>query len=255
MSYYKSNALYDYIIKNKINKFEFASSNIWQLVYGDSNCNPKLLVIVSGVNQANLDSPPSDEEKKAAYRIMQLSELTNIPRFFIRFPIDVPMKNINKYDSISKAFKTITMNELANLYLKFGLPINNSSTKKYLNTQYSSAYHNWQRDSLGQNPVISDIDLLSCNMQNEITGIYELKRSFIDINKWNPFPEDYPNFKLLGNLLNRTNIPLKIVYNMRTKSPWNDNIQTLKIFNVNIGQNPMISFDKIISLKNFIDNY
>lgn len=254
MSYYKSNALYDYIIKNKIDKFEFASSNIWQLVYGDSNCKPKLLVLVSGIEQANLNNPLSNEEKKAGHRVIQLSRLTNIPRVFIRFPIDQPIENINKYDSDSKTFKTITMNELANLYLDFGVPIKESSTKKNLNTQCSSSYHDWQRDSLGETSVISDIDLLSCN-KNEITGIYELKRSHVKMDNWEPYPQDYANFKLLGNLLNGTNIRFKIVYNMRIKNPWSDNIETLKIFNVNIGQKRLISFDGIISLKNFIDNY
>lgn len=251
--YYKSNALYEYIRKNNIDKFEFVSGNLWQLVYGDGACIPRLLVVASGVNSTQISVGVMNSERVAYSRILQLSCLTGVPAVFIRFCIDKEVDSVYLYTS-NGTFQKKTMFELTTIYSDYGLPINASSTAKYLNDKESSAYHKWQRASLGSQLKVSDIDLLKINLiSNSIEVIYELKRSFISIEKWAPYTDDYNNFRLLGNLLTRTGIPLKIAYNVRTTKPWNDNINTIKIFNVNVNNTHLISFDKTVSLTDFIN--
>ncbi len=49
-NYYESNAIYDYLLKEKNNNFLFAKKDIWLVVYGNDKCEPKLLVVII-VNQ------------------------------------------------------------------------------------------------------------------------------------------------------------------------------------------------------------
>lgn len=252
--YYNSNALYEYIRENNLNQFEFATGNLWQLVYGDRDCIPKLLVVVSGVNSTQISTSILNSETVAYNRVCQLSSLTDVPAVFIRFCIDKDVDSVYLYTS-NGGFQKKTMFELTKIYSNYGLPTNTSATAKYLNNKESSAYHKWQRASLGRELTVSDIDLLKINLvNNSIEVIYELKRSFISIEKWAPYSDDYNNFRLLGNLLKGTEIPLKIAYNVRTTKPWNDNINNIKIFNVNINNAQMISLDKTVSLNDFINS-
>lgn len=253
--YYNSNALYDYIKQNNIGNFEFVSGNMWQLVYGDTHCNPILLVLVSAVKQQNLFSALSQQESNAFRRLQQIGQLRNIPVLFIRFAVD-----IDSIDSVvileSNNLKSVTMIELTSLFAQYGLPINEGrsiETTKYLNTKTSSAYHTWQRSTLGNGLKVSDIDLFRINpFDKSIITVYELKRSFIDLNDWQPYVVDYNNFKLLSNLFNPLGIDFKIVYNVRHKNPWRDDISNLKLFNVASQSHQLISFDKYQTLNEFI---
>lgn len=62
MRYYKSNALYEYITAKHLQRFKFVVGDAWQLVYGDNSCNPLLLILASGVPNAELENPPSAQE-------------------------------------------------------------------------------------------------------------------------------------------------------------------------------------------------
>jgi len=252
--YYQSNALYDYLKRRNITKFEFTSKNLWQLVYGDSRANPKLLVVVSGVKAREIYAEPSAEERKACKRLKQLSSLTKVPMLFIRFTVDRDVENVYIYNNKNKNFTVMTMDKLAQLYKEFGLPVRKGSTSKYLNDKASSAYHKWQRNSLGKDLSVTDIDLMKIDLTKDaIIEIYELKRSYISLSKWEPYEDDYKNFRLLGNLLSGTGIPLKIVYNVRkTKPNLNDDISKLKIFKVDVTKEKLIEYESTIQLEEFI---
>lgn len=251
--YYKSNALYDYIIDNNLNSFEFVSGNLWQLVYADANCIPRLLVLVSGVEGAHIYKPISNNECKAYNRIQELSSLSGVPNLFVRFKID---QDINGFHILlqNNSFAQIEVAKLTQIFSNYGLPISENVTKKYLNDKTSSAYHNWQRGSLGSALKVTDIDLMKINpLTGSIGVIYELKRSYICINTWNPYPDDYNNFRILRNLLLNTGITFKIAYNVRTTKPtWNDNISVIKLFNVTADDNNLIRYDRTVQLNDFI---
>lgn len=252
--YYKTNAIYKYIENNKLNNYEFCSSNLWQLVYADRYCIPRLMVVVSGVKYPEITKKLSEKELVAYTRMQQLSDISNINVKFIRFAIDQ-----NQVDSVylyeSNNFIQISMSDLKMLYGSYGLPISKTSTDKYLNDKTSSAYHNWQRNCLGKDLKISDIDLLKVNSyNNKIDTIYELKRSIIPIEKWNPYPEDYNNFKVLANLVKGSGVSLKIAYNVRRKNPWEDDISEIKVFDLNVNENNalVVSEGKIVKKEEFL---
>lgn len=50
--------------------------------------------------------------------------------------------------------------------------------------------------------IVADIDLIRYQGE-EIREIIELKRSYIDIEKWEPYKQDYKNFILLSKLARR----------------------------------------------------
>jgi hypothetical protein len=145
------------------------------------------------------------------------------------------------------------MAELAESYGQIGLSVSNSATKKYLNELTSSAYHNWQRSSLGSELTVSDIDLWRIDDKGNPVVIFELKRSFIDLYKWVPYGDDYKNFRLISNICNNSGVEFKIVYNQRIKNPVVvDKIEKLKIFKVDFSKFPYISDGVIINLEEFI---
>ncbi|MCA6437375.1 MAG: hypothetical protein IM600_03590 [Bacteroidetes bacterium] len=157
MDYYKSNALYEHLTNTKNQKFAFCSGNMWQLIYGDSNSLPKILVLLIGITESQKDSP--FEPNQSAYQNLKfVSDKTTVPLVVIRFLNDVAeIENVSVLKD-DNTFKTISLIELTEIFKQNGLPVKNSSTAKYLNDKSSSAYHNWQRSSLGYNITVTDID-------------------------------------------------------------------------------------------------
>lgn len=251
MEYYKSNAVYDFIIAKNLNQFKFVVGNAWQLVYGDNNCNPLVLVLAVGVHKDEIGNQPSEQDKNAFTLLKWLADKTNLPIIYIRF-----IDNLDSIESVVVSsnlsdFSTISLAELSVKFGTIGLPVSNTQTNKYLNDKTSSAYHNWQRNSLGAALTVSDIDLWLINNTGEPEVVFELKRSYYDLSRWKPFTDDYRNFKLISNLCNKANIGMKILYNQRLKNPFQDKIDQLKIFSVDFSKNPPISEDGIIDLEKF----
>lgn len=90
--------------------------------------------------------------------------------------------------------------------------------EKYLNDKTSSAYHKWQRNTLGNKIIVSDLDLIRVNYKTKIPNEFiELKRSTADLNKWNPYSDDFINFSLVESISKKLNIPLTIIYNRMEK--------------------------------------
>ena len=144
------------------------------------------------------------------------------------------------------------MSDLSEIFADYGLPISDSGTDKYLNDKSSSAYHNWQRECLGRDLTVSDIDSWRINEATKPEIIYELKRSYYSLSRWQPFTDDYNNFKLLSNLCNLTSLRFKIVYNVRHKKPFYDDISKLKLFDVDFDKRPPIKEKGIITLDSFL---
>lgn len=252
MSYYQSNKLYESIIEGGYDHLKFVSGNIWQLVYGDMNCDPKLLVLASGVSSDNYSPQLTTAEQEAFQVLEQISEKSGIPLRVVKFNID--LKEVTEVITYKKGEQPfiVSMEGLKQLFSADGVPVSNSPTRKYLNDASSSAYHNWQRGSLGRDLKVSDFDLWKVDHDGNPVELYELKRSFVALERWEPYRDDYNNFRLIDNVLKRTDVAFKIVYNVRSKNPWFDDVSYLKIFNVDFDSHPPINFIGIMKLAKFL---
>ncbi|MCG7856695.1 hypothetical protein MD537_06945 [Flavihumibacter sediminis] len=251
MEYYKSNALYEYISARNLPQFRFVVGNAWQLVYGDNNCCPLVLILAVGVKIDQIDSPPIQAERDAFNLLAIAGANANLPVRYIRFACDVAeVENVRVSDA-TFTYSSLSMPELSSLFGSFRLPVSNTRTAKYLNDKTSSAYHKWQRSSLGAALTVSDIDLWRLSKTGKPEIVFELKRSYYDLGSWKPFTDDYRNFKLISNLCNMAGMQFKIIYNQRIKTPFEDKIDRLKIFTVDFSKNPKIELDGIITLDEF----
>ncbi|NHM03607.1 hypothetical protein [Flavobacterium celericrescens] len=258
MNYYNGNALYDYLNINSINHFSFVCENQWQIIYGDKNCEPKLLIGLSGTSSNLIETKKLlDEEKKLWKPLKEIHKRTSIPLVLLRFDKDIEeleevfiVDYVNNPTNLTK----INLKDLHQIFKEFLLPIKeNISTGKYLNDKTSNAYHKWQRVSLGSDLKVSDFDLIKYDLSDNIIKIYELKRSYIDLNKWEPYSDDYNNFILVWKVCKRANIEFNILYNQRTKFPFNDDVSKVKVFNIPIDTNEFKIIDLgIFSIEDFL---
>lgn len=225
MSYYSDNAFYKYVRENSIASFEYHSGDIWQLVYGNKEAEPNLLVLVFAVNEENMLTSLTRDENNAIHRMAEISKKSKLP--FICFRFNKAVKLLTSVAIFTNdGPKLYAVAALKDFYKKNGLPINEYVTTKNINDKSSSAYQDWQRTHLGSDLKVIDLDLFKIK-NNEIYGIYELKRSFYDVKRWNPYPEDYNNFRMLSNLGRLCDIPVFIAYNKRTKNPLKDDISKI----------------------------
>ena len=187
MTYYSSNALYDEIEKQEIQHLKFVSGNAWQLIYGNANCSPLLLVFIMGKTKHDFGNSLTVKELEATNLFVNLSHKSGLPFLSLQFRIDSKeIKNI-LFSSDGHCFEEKSLTELQKIYSNFSLPISNTPTGKYLNDKTSSAYHDWQRKTLGRALNVSDVDLWRLNENEEPTVLYELKRSYYSLERWKPF--------------------------------------------------------------------
>lgn len=253
-NYYRTNALYDELISLEEHSFYVPVENSWHLVYGTSDYKPKILVSVFAVQQLNMDSAPTYQENDSLALIHKLSPNNEIPVVQIRFAeniLEIDFVKI-RYSVQDTQWNHISLIELTEIFRRAGLQINTGETHKSVNDKVSSAYHNWQRNSLGGMISVSDLDLYRLN-QKEISAIFELKRSYYSFERWSPFTQDYPNFRLLFNLLKPLNFGLYIIYNRRTKSPWNDDVSLLKIYRVDFDKQEPMNNLGVYSFQSFLN--
>ncbi len=223
-NYYTTNAIYDNLSGIEHN-FVWASGNAWILIYGNKEeVDPKFIAFVHGTSWVG-DSVLMES-------VASISLQTGLPVLFIRFDDNaIDVENVDLWNSEDRTFHTITLGELKDVFRDNGLNVASGTCDKYLNKQKSSAYHEWQRNTLGNAIVVSDIDLIRVDPQNnEAKEICELKRSYYSLADWNPYSDDYINFNLLYNMTKETSIEFKIVYNKRERNPWNDIHDPVKIY-------------------------
>ncbi len=225
MRYYRTNAIYKMIRQNDLDAFLLPEGNSWFLVYGDSNCVPKVMVFVYGSSV----SSKTDYLKRAEGVLNYVSCKSGVPQVSISFDdsvsevVSVSLKN-------GKNTKEISLDELKNYFHGLGLPVKSGLCKKAINDAKSSAYHGWQRENLGS-IVVADIDLFRLGKNSIPIEIIELKRSYIPLSQWTPFRADYANFNLLSKLSIENTCFFLILYNLRTKNPWFDDPSSVTLFN------------------------
>lgn len=252
-AYYESNAIYDLLQKEHlIPPFFFAGPHIWHLVYGDAESLPIILLLVTAGRATNLTVAPTPVEQRSLSVLSVLATRSDLPLFHLRFGFDIhEVYSVGWRPQSAGEFQIMPLDQLAETYSGLGLPVRRGTTAKAVNDKPSSAYHNWQRGTLGSNVTVTDIDLWKLDRNRTPLAAFELKRSYKQVEKWTPYRRDYPNFRLLSNALNAARIPFYIAYNRRTKSPWNDDPSKIALFMVNFAKQPPIGPRDIVDFTEF----
>jgi hypothetical protein len=228
MAYYSSNAIYEKLTSMGKKNYHWVSENAWILVYGDDKYIPRVIVLAFN-NRWVKDS----EIIKQTCNIAISANLPMLQICFDEKRESIDSVNVAEFD---KTFISLKLQDLTALFLSFGLPVQSGVTAKAINSAESSAYHNWQRNNLGRNIIVADIDLIKVK-DDETIVVLELKRSFYDLDKWTPYPADYTNFYVLENLCNLSNNKFFIVYNKRiTKPSFFDDPSKISVFSFNQGR-------------------
>lgn len=245
MAYYRTNAIYEKLIECHSKEFVWTSGNAWILLYGNSNSEVKAVLFVLGKTATNLTGDELNRLKKARALALELANSAKVEFANIVFDDDSP-----EISSVKLNGETVSLEQLKSWFENAGLPVRQGATGKAINDASSSAYHSWQRSSLGAIKV-SDIDLIYAP-NGELSTICELKRSYIALDRWSPFSADYPNFNLVKNLSIRAGVKFRIIYNVRHKSPtFLDDASRLNIYKYSISDGPKIvrqvDFEKFMS--------
>lgn len=230
MDYYVGNGIYDFLMEcDNRDHFYWTSGNLWMLVYGDDKQNPCVLTVASG---SELGSPVSEYEKRAVQVGKQMVSGSDIPLNFIRFNPSHPIQSVQYWEYTNtpmKKLEDLSSDGLKKRMSEYGLRINSMIAHKSINDRSSSPYHDWQRTHLGSSVTVADIDLIRF-VDERPKEIIELKRSYIELEKWEPYRKDYSNFVLISKLAEQLSLDFYIVYNRRTKTPFFDDVSRLKVF-------------------------
>ncbi len=239
MAYYNGNGVYDYLAQHEEGRdFFWTGKDIWILVYGNADCEPMVLTVASANRP---DAAFTNEEKNAVDMAAWLAGESGISVNFVRFDPARPMDQVGYCEPGMKKVSVISSDALRGHFSKYGLKMNDMGAGKMINDRSSSPYHEWQRTYMGNSVVVSDIDLLQ--LRNHLpVKIIELKRSYITLDRWTPYTDDYDNFILLSRLAVKSNMEFLIVYNRRIKNPFLDDISRLKFFRFDHREDPYCRF-------------
>lgn len=228
--FYTGNAIYQLLDSTK--NYKYTAENLWILVYGNRDCEPKVILLLSGYENSIYESKSlKQEESEIMIYAEQISKRSGVPMLYVRFNKDLP--KINEVQiMVNGRFKKISLDEYTEILTGFGILKNNIGCKKPINSKASNVYHLWQINC-GLDITTSDIDLIKIDDNLDITDVYELKRSTIKMDEWEPFSNDYNNFILLSKLLSKCNINFYIMFNEYRKTPFYDDISMFKFYKVN----------------------
>ena len=227
--YYKGNAIYNLI--ESTHKFRYATENLWILVYGNRDCDPKVILLLSGYSVDEYESKTlNTKESEMLIYTEQISHKSKVPFIYVRFNKDSDVLSEVKI-MVAGRFRSIDLDEYSNILVGHGIQKNDLACKKPINSRASNVYHKWQIQC-GLDITTSDIDLMRVSSDLDITDIYELKRSYIPMEKWEPYREDYNNFILLRKLLSSCNINFYIIFNQYHKNPYVEDIHKVKLYKV-----------------------
>ena len=224
--YYKTNAIYTELEKYADIPFVWTSGNAWILLYADNTAEVKIVATVLGHSTRRVNKKIKSRIETAQSKAVTLAKAASAIFATIEFDDEA-----TEIDKVTLNGHTATLSELKDWFAKAGLAVKGSATSKAINDAASSAYHKWQRENLGAIKV-SDMDLLRLDPDTGgVVEILELKRSFISLENWRPYPVDFQNFNVIENLATRVGVRFTIAYNVRITQPtFRDDASLISLF-------------------------
>lgn len=227
MSYYRTNAVYEALSAKPRDGLVWVSGNAWLVLHADRHEQVKSIAMIAGASVLDDPDAATRARLKSVWAVAKrLAEAIQVPLDAVRF------------DDRSSVLERVTVNRrpLALLDWKeqlagYGLPVDEDAARTEINHASSSAYHTWQRDALGAIKV-ADVDLIRVDGKSASgLELIELKRSFITLEHWRPYPDDYPNFNLILDVATRAGARMTIAYNRRLETPsFDDDASLLSLF-------------------------
>ena len=238
--YYQGNGIYQYLLQHDLcGRYFWTSGNLWTLLYANSDGTPAALCFASRVeSEEELTMPPTPEETRAFQTFALLARQAELPLFSIRF--------VGSGDHSCEKFffreyhggepgRLITPGQLLDWLKDQGLNIQSTTTEKEINNCSSSSFHDWQREHMGKSVIAVDLDLMRVG-DGRIDALYELKRSWMSLDRWKPFESDRANYLAQLHLAQRAGADFQVVYNVRRTEPeLIDDVSQLKIFSLDRG--------------------
>ena len=252
MNYYRGTDLYGALSERAGDRFVWASGDAWCLVYGDAGAVPKLAVFVEAVEAERLSASISAERSRVRDAFFRLAYGAGIPSLHLRFAADRTLGRVAVIGENGEAAE-LSLEELSLRFLEAGVPIREGPAIKAINLQSSSAYHDWQRAALGGEITVSDLDLLRLGQAEAVTELIEVKRSYIELNRWRPYPQDFNNFRLLARLAEANGVPFTISYHRFSGAPRVDDLSELSFWQVESHREPPVVQLGLFELDRFID--
>ncbi len=125
--YYKSNAIYDLIESTR--NFRYTTENLWILIYGNRDCDPKVILLLSGYCNDDYESKTlTTKESEMMIYTEQLSYKSGVPFLYVRFNQDAKILSDVKI-MVGGRFKSISLAEYVNILVGFGIQKTDSDRK------------------------------------------------------------------------------------------------------------------------------
>ena len=227
--FYTGNAVYEAIDESPQSEdFLWRTGNSWLLTYGDQESNPRVLVYAEAIRGDPLSTESSESQDALVEILSELAGPLRLPVLAIRYDVTSPLRSVGLTRQSGE--EEVDLEQLSSTFESFGLRLSDHHVKE-INAASSSTYHDWQRRSLGGRITVSDIDLIRTS-DDEPVEMIETNRSIVSVERWRPYEVDYPKFRLVWNIASSNELPMTILYNHRTKTPFHDDISTVSIFSM-----------------------
>ncbi|MFC4299473.1 hypothetical protein ACFO0J_15625 [Castellaniella hirudinis] len=248
MSYYTGNDVYRRLDAAGDPGFVWVSGNAWILIYGDAYAHAKVVAFVRARSIGNENTGALQRTRHGWALAKELAQRVGLPFFDICYE-----DQAEEIDSVELNGHLLSLEKLKNDFESAGLQVKNGTVGKAINSRESSAYHHWQRQSLGS-ITVSDIDLFRLDDHRSTPiEIIELKRSYFQIQDWKPYPQDFPNFNLIVDVARRADIQFTIAYNYHVKRPaYIDDASSMSLFEYpspagNARHSGIFTFDQFVA--------
>lgn len=258
MERYKDNGLCDFLKERyKNNEIKFFDTDKSLLVVASKKDSVPICLIIDDRIEKGIDaSSLSDNEKYYGNECYRIAQQAKLPLFWVRYVDCEILKNsdyVYLWHSNNKksTFERIQLRKMIDKFAECRIEakLENRTPQKSKNDSLSSAFHIWQRECL-RIGIFADIDLIRMH-DNKVVELIELKRSYIDFKKWNPYNADINNFAILSNLCNKLgNVDFHIVFNTQLNElPRGLETKLLMYYRKIQKKDKGIYYDKIDTLK------
>ena len=262
MERYKDNGLCDFLkerYKNneKSSEIKFFDTDKSLLVVASKRDSVPLCLIIDDRIKKGTDAGVlSDTEKYHGNECYKIAQQAKLPLFWVRY-VDREILHNNDHvylwhsNNKQGTFERIQLRQMIELFAEYGIEakLEDKTPQKRKNDSLSSAFHIWQRECL-RIGIFADIDLIRMR-DNKVVELIELKRSYIDFDKWNPYNADINNFAILSNFCNKLgNVDFHIVFNTQLdKIPYGLEARLRKYYRMIHKKDKGVYYDKIDRLK------